>query len=55
MKPKTQKPRIRLSRHTGNFVCSGLGATGSAWTMRDAWHCWTIEMTLKGKQHKIPQ
>lgn len=55
MKPRN-KPYIRLSNmHTGYFVCIGLGATGKGDSMRDAWHAWTIEMILKGKQHKIPQ
>lgn len=55
MKSKTQKPRIRLSRHIGYFVCIGLGATGCGCSMRDAWDAWTIEMFLKGKKDKIPQ
>lgn len=55
MKPKN-KPYIRLSnRFPGEYVCIGLGATGRGNDQRDAWHAWTIEMTLKGKQNKIQQ
>lgn len=51
---KVLKPKIRLSTLSRSFVCSGLGATGSGWSMREAWDCWKSEMILKGKRNQIP-
>ena len=51
---KIQKPRIRLSTLSRSYVCSGLGATGSGWSYREAWEAWKSEMILKGKRDRIP-
>lgn len=48
-------PRIRLSRISGAYVCTGVGASGSGLTMREAWESWKVEMILKGREHRIRQ
>lgn len=50
-----KRPRIRVSRLTGLFVCHGGTSTGSGPTMRDAWHAWEIEMILKGQGQRVPK
>jgi hypothetical protein len=50
-----KRPRIRLSRLTGLFVCHGNRCTGSGNNMRDAWHAWEIEMILKGQGSRVPK
>lgn len=48
-----KKPKIRLSRISGCFVCAGQRVTGSGWTMREAWECWKLEMIMAGNASRV--